>query len=415
MLLNTFDTVLSFAAVMLVLSLFVTACVQLVSALLLLRNGSLTWGLKQLFAQLGLDKQKAAALVKEVMNMPALRTASTWSFGGRAEAIKPGELVNALREIAVRQTAPSELKQLSGIAAAGSTSLPGSDAEATASGAADSLTAKLAAIDAELSKLFPQQALAAREAVARAVNAGDKLAANVNAWFDTVMSRASDRFALMTRYWTVAISLILVLYMGVDATHIYTTLKKDDALRAAWVAQVPALLEDAEKMLGEKDCSAVAQRALEQRVAAADTNEAVDKAITAALPKPPAKPLIGLADGRALLEKAGQSDQVKPFDSAYDDLAKKCFGDALAELKKRSESLEKVDPLLIEYTKSSGKNWWEKLLPWGEKFPVGNLPGMLLAWVLLSLGAPFWFNILKSLSSLRPLIAERSDKAATKP
>lgn len=264
------------------------------------------------------------------------------------------------------------------------------------SGATADLTGKLDAIDAELSKLFPQQAVAAREAVARAVNAGDALAAKVNDWFDTVMSRASDRFALMTRYWTVAISLILVLYMGVDATHIYTTLKKDDALRAAWVAQVPALVEDAEKMLGEKRCAGLAQRALEQRVAAADTNEAVDKAITTAMPKSPAEPLTRRAEGLALLEKAGQADQVKAFDVAYDDLAKKCFGDALAEVKKRSESLEKVDPLLIE---SRG---------------LQNLPGMLLAWVLLSLGAPFWFNMLKSLSSLRPLIAERSDKAPTK-
>lgn len=264
------------------------------------------------------------------------------------------------------------------------------------------LTGKLAAINAELSKLFPQQAEAAHEAVARAVNAGDALAANVNDWFDTVMSRASDRFTLLTRYWTVAISLLLVLYMGVDAAHIYTTLKKDDALRAAWVAQVPALVADAEKMLGEKTlsekrCARLAQRALEQRVAAADTNDAVDKAINAALPKPPAEPINSLDDGRALLKQAGQGEQLDAFDAAYHGLAKECFGEALAELKKRSESLEKVDPLLVE---SSG---------------LQNLPGMLLAWVLLSLGAPFWFNMLKSLSSLRPLIAERSDKAVTKP
>ena len=117
MLLNTFDTVLSFAAVMLVLSLFVTTCVQLVSALLQLRNGSLTWGLKQLFSQLGLDQGRAAALVEDVMSMPALRTASTWSFGSGAEAIKPGELINALREIAVRSTTPTDTKLTLGIEA----------------------------------------------------------------------------------------------------------------------------------------------------------------------------------------------------------------------------------------------------------------------------------------------------------
>ena len=47
---------------------------------------------------------------------------------------------------------------------------------------------------------------------------------------------------------------------------------------------------------------------------------------------------------------------------------------------------------------------------WTSKTFLGHVPGLLLAWVLLTLGAPFWFNMLKSMSSLRPLIASRSDK-----
>ena len=56
MALDTFDTVLSFAAVMLVLSMFVTACVQLASAFFRLRSGSLAWGLQQMFEQLELER-----------------------------------------------------------------------------------------------------------------------------------------------------------------------------------------------------------------------------------------------------------------------------------------------------------------------------------------------------------------------
>lgn len=414
MLLKTFDTVLSFAAVMLVLSLFVTACVQLASALLRLRNGSLTWGLKQLFAQLDLKPEKAAALVKDVMNLPALRTASIWPFAGGAEAIKPGELVNALREIAERSQPSAATKPTEG---SGATDANTVSAVTTDRSGTTSLAGKLAAIDAELGKLFPQQAGAARDAVARAVDAGDALSANVNDWFDTVMSRASDRFTLMTRYWTVAISLLLVLIMGVDATHIYTTLKKDDDLRAAWVAQVGPLVQDAEKALGGKACAAPAQQALQQLVDATETDDLVDKAITSALPQPPAAPLKSRDEGRALLVRAGQAEQSAAFDKAFEKRAKECFGEALAEFKQRSEKLEKVDPLLIDYPgdpDAAGKNPFERLLAWAENFPLANLPGMLLAWVLLSLGAPFWFNALKSLSSLRPLIAERSDKVPAK-
>jgi hypothetical protein len=43
-------------------------------------------------------------------------------------------------------------------------------------------------------------------------------------------------------------------------------------------------------------------------------------------------------------------------------------------------------------------------------FPPRHLVGMLLSAGLLSIGAPFWFNLLKSLASLRPKLAERVDQ-----
>jgi hypothetical protein len=39
-----------------------------------------------------------------------------------------------------------------------------------------------------------------------------------------------------------------------------------------------------------------------------------------------------------------------------------------------------------------------------------RLPGVLFSWVLLSLGTPFWFNLLKSLLSLRSALARKDDK-----
>jgi hypothetical protein len=44
-------------------------------------------------------------------------------------------------------------------------------------------------------------------------------------------------------------------------------------------------------------------------------------------------------------------------------------------------------------------------------FSHDNLSGLLLAGILLSLGAPFWFNALKSLCSLRPVPAGTTAKA----
>ena len=54
-------------------------------------------------------------------------------------------------------------------------------------------------------------------------------------------------------------------------------------------------------------------------------------------------------------------------------------------------------------------------------FPAWNkVPGVLFAWVLLSLGAPFWFDMLKNLLKLRSLLAkkdeaERDERQQTQP
>lgn len=39
-----------------------------------------------------------------------------------------------------------------------------------------------------------------------------------------------------------------------------------------------------------------------------------------------------------------------------------------------------------------------------------RLPGVVLSWVLLSLGTPFWFNLLKNLLGLRSVLARKDDK-----
>ena len=51
------------------------------------------------------------------------------------------------------------------------------------------------------------------------------------------------------------------------------------------------------------------------------------------------------------------------------------------------------------------------LLPARRAFPAPKqIPGVLLSWVLLSLGAPFWFDLLKNLLKLRSVLAKKDDE-----
>jgi hypothetical protein len=46
---------------------------------------------------------------------------------------------------------------------------------------------------------------------------------------------------------------------------------------------------------------------------------------------------------------------------------------------------------------------------WAQTSAIRHLAGMLVAVALLSLGAPFWYSILKSLLQLRSTIADKDD------
>jgi hypothetical protein len=55
-------------------------------------------------------------------------------------------------------------------------------------------------------------------------------------------------------------------------------------------------------------------------------------------------------------------------------------------------------------------NPYPSLLSGKWSWPRRHLLGILVSAALLSLGAPFWFNTLKSLTNLRPKLAEEIDK-----
>ena len=392
--LDVFDTVLSFASVMLVLSLFVTAWVQLLGGFLRLRHRNLRWGLERLLNQLDPEKKlagQAQAVARRIASeVPALATGSTL-FGGGTEALKPAELVKTLRALAANESdkVNQVVKALVG-------SIDTKDPPAN-------LGNDIAAISNELVTLFPSQAKAVQEAVDRGVKRGDELARQVGDWFDTVMDRAADRFTLHTRYIAVIVSGVVVFAMGVDAVTLYTTLRSDSARRATLVAQMPELLKSASERITSNSCLNVASAAIAKL--ASDPDKEWSAAWSKVLPTAP-KTLDAANEGLAWLNQQAQAtkpplpDALQRYNQAYADASKTCVTDRLKDIDSLTKGpLKDVSALTVPMDQL-----------WTSKTFLGHVPGLLLAWVLLTLGAPFWFNMLKSLSSLRPLIASRSDK-----
>lgn len=364
--LQTFDTVLAFAVVMLILSLFITAWVQFLSALMRLRSGNLEWGLRRLMEQLDPDGRLANhrdILVREVLQHPALARDSTW-FGHKAEAIKSEELLKTLKQLA---TSP----RADGLALA----VRDWVASLAPQQGQGEMQVQVEAIAAEAGKLFPAQTTALREAVERAIRGRDELAQRIGQWFDSTMDRTSERFALQCRWLTVAGAGVLVLALGVDALWILRQLNDKPELRGTLIAQVPDL-----------------QTRNENKTAAAC--DLVADAGTA--------PAAGAAASGPSASEA----------------AKACVELRRQELQAARTRIDQgVTPLLVP-------GWWavppvgpsdgsaRPSAAHGAQHEPGGI-GMLLSFVLLSLGAPFWFNVLKNLSSLRPLVAAKADGKST--
>lgn len=114
-----------------------------------------------------------------------------------------------------------------------------------------------------------------------------------------------------------------------------------------------------------------------------------------------------LEGDRWLSEKLGGSENLNRITDLYHAKFKEAAKDWIGELEKSTSEIQ--DDL-----KKTKLTIISLLLPNWRSMDWKRLEGMLISALLLSLGAPFWFNTLRSIANLRPQVAEKveqSDKA----
>jgi hypothetical protein len=217
--------------------------------------------------------------------------------------------------------------------------------------------------------------------------------ADLKAWFDTVMDRTTERFVAWNRGVTVIASFVFCLVLQVDGLDILKKLYADKQLRAALVAQVDPTLEEAGKIV-TLSSTGIATNAL--RELKADLKDYADK-----LPSD----LDTRAKGENWLKEHIKDPKEREallakYNAKFEALAQNRL-DYLGATRK--ELVDKLDATQLKLFPTSGEidigAWWKNVSDWHR------LGGILMAWILLSLGAPFWFNTLKNLSNLRPILA----------
>jgi len=378
--LKQLDVLIGFAVVMSIVSMLIMAISQMVLSGLQLRGKQLMDALEAMF--LNLDPAlagKAKGLAEAVLRHPVISdSAKSGDSRGLASAIRPQELLDVLENLHASSGTSTQW--------CGNTTLKHSDQTITIADvaqAAGDVLATLQQPDPSVTQAKQQVAdliakVPGSEAIMEPLQTlEEKARTNIQStlqrtekWFGTVEDRAREWFATRAQQCNVAIAVALVLVLQLDAFILYKQLESDDAYRTALVSSAAAI---------EKQAQDLSEKA--------------------------AKPA----------EAAGQESPAVQFDS---------WKKAAGQIKKQADDLgfqlfptkyPKTIWELIGFAKRHDSD--DSAAQPGHFFSCTGLSlnpshflGMAFFAALLSLGAPYWFNLLKTLTSFRPLLAQQVEK-----
>jgi hypothetical protein len=394
--LEQLDTAIAFTVVMSMLSLVITAVVQMISAVLDLRGRNLASGLENLLRQIEPslretlpDGSTIAQHIAEVaVRHPAIAHTQT-----RAKAVSQSELVSILTDLCsdtpaaqIDAKAKEKLKAL---------------LDARVPGAPESV-AVAEVLARQLGAMFPGQENQIRVAVQGAFTQVSRLEYQVGQWFDTVMNRLSDIFTRTTRAITVVSSILLVVALHIDSGEILRQIRQSPDLRGKLAAMSDGALLQADKTFdnGERASAAVAK--VKEKYSG-------NTEVLAALDKVPPH-LIRCIDARnSLTENAARLGSkaalLDDFDTACQEQTKLAMGESFNEIHELRANLEQSDLKIIP-AEIGGVGVFSGSASWFAAYRVRrHFLGTLVSVLFLSLGAPFWFNTLRQLSNLKPAIS----------
>ena len=340
----------------------------------------------------------------------------SWPWGGGTHlgsAIRPGEVYRVLHELndmgeieAAFHDIPPELVRH---AASLISSLRKHDQPALES------QAKLRLI-AKLSEILPaEQKQAVVESLgnfgATVERATTQAYDRFQRWFGSAQDRAQQWFQMHVRMVTIVWAILTAFLFQLDTIDIFRTLRDRPGLVEALVKSASGFVEQGGKILDPSDT--VSYRAyllwLEKHP------------LFELKPLPPAGAPEAYRDALAALlkEKAVKPDEAAAWLAEYDSLQADGAKEYLQSRQKMGTTLkEDLARTGFDLVPPSFLGRWDdpqRPSKFGSRLGqfCPHLLGVLLTAGLLTLGSPFWFNLLKNLMNLRPAIAGLIEKRPT--
>lgn len=209
----------------------------------------------------------------------------------------------------------------------------------------------------ELEQYHPELANDIRQGKALLEEASSRFLAKVHLNFDPFMDRISSRFTYQARLVTFFSAALVAIALQLDTVDLVNRLAMDDKMRAAFVAQAMAMADDG------------------------GVKAVVDSAGPA---KAEARP-----DSTPAETPPAPAETTEPAPGH------------------RLKAAAKTEQYYLSFLAEQGVISLPEWGKWREHWKAVSLPGLLVSILLLSLGAPFWYNALSQLLQLRSALARK--------
>ena len=416
------DTIIAFVIVMLGFSLLITLLNQTISAFFGLRGANLFWGIATMLRTLDpqFNEQVSQAIAHRILLNPVISDSIFARWRERngpigwflrrwklASSVGPEAFIRSLREAGDDLT-----KGDPNVSQAIKDLIVQVDPE---------VQRKLQNITSAFKNLQPEPGFQVQidDYLKSLGNSAQQSVGRLEAWFNVAMNRVSQRFTMHMRICTVVFAIVLAFGIHLDTFELANKLLGSPELRSQAVAQSSAMLAEAQAILGEQSSGKpfstgnatsspeVLKTAMQQLIA---NNIAKDTEMPA-----------GKADSLPQFNSTAEAekwlnDNLNPNVPAprRQELSAIYGRNVITGLKQKATDvasiLSKTGLDLVP-----GQRTWAtfKQNPFAFFFHFDNMRnfiGVLLTACLLAMGAPFWYNALKTLTSLRPQVATKQDQ-----
>lgn len=405
--LDYIDSLIAFSVVFLLLSLLITVTTQLVGNAINLRGKNLSWGLKKLFAQIQPTPGKEIeGVVEWLLTHPLIARSKirkttvirieeirdllksfdkhpnnrkglnaeqiVWirSFTNAEDASGTNEQALVVPEDKVKKTLDEAYLNIMGQLTDALNVLP------------DYLQTKVKSkLDNTYTKLKGE-----------IIQKRSKLE-ELEVWFDRTADRLSERFTVYSQGISIAASICLAVLLQLNAIDLFERVLGDAQLRSQLVAKANIVLQQADEVLDRKSTYNLAMDSLKIQMIKKHN-------FTEQFPEFKSK-----ADAKQWLQSTLPDSLKNNFAQEYESILQVFSQKRLGELGQDARNLgAQLNEIKVIIT-DRNYDYKFRIRTWHWK----KYTGILVSIVLLSLGAPFWFNALKNLASLRTKIVRKEE------